>query len=61
MKIDSKRQDIINAAIEVFTPNGFSGTATRDMAAHSEVNEAIIIYSLSQRAQKTPDSAAGQN
>jgi AcrR family transcriptional regulator len=38
----SKRQDIIKAAIEVFARNGFRGTTTRDLAAHAEVNEAII-------------------
>jgi AcrR family transcriptional regulator len=42
MERSGKRQDIINAAIEVFARNGFRGTTTRDLAAHAEVNEAII-------------------
>jgi AcrR family transcriptional regulator len=37
-----KRQEIIKAAIEVFAKNGFRGTTTRDLAAHADVNEAII-------------------
>jgi AcrR family transcriptional regulator len=42
MEKAGKRQDIIKAAIEVFAQNGFRGTTTRDLAAHAEVNEAII-------------------
>ena len=42
MERSGKRQDIISAAIEVFARNGFRGTTTRDLAAHAEVNEAII-------------------
>jgi len=42
MEKGGKRQDIIKAAIEVFAQNGFRGTTTRDLAAHAEVNEAII-------------------
>ena len=42
MEKGSKRQDIIKAAIEVFARNGFRGTTTRDLAAHADVNEAII-------------------
>ena len=42
MEKGGKRQDIIKAAIEVFARNGFRGTTTRDLAAHAEVNEAII-------------------
>ena len=42
MEKSAKRQDIIKAAIEVFARNGFRGTTTRDLAAHAEVNEAII-------------------
>ena len=42
MEKSGKRQDIIKAAIEVFARNGFRGTTTRDLAAHAEVNEAII-------------------
>jgi TetR/AcrR family transcriptional regulator len=42
MEKGGKRPDIIKAAIEVFAQNGFRGTTTRDLAAHAEVNEAII-------------------
>jgi AcrR family transcriptional regulator len=37
-----RRQDILNAAMELFARNGFRGTTTRDLAAHAGVNEAII-------------------
>jgi AcrR family transcriptional regulator len=39
---DSKRQDILKAAMEVFAKNGFRGTTTRDLAAQADINEAII-------------------
>lgn len=39
---DSKRQEILKAAVELFAKNGFRGTTTRDLAAHAECNEAII-------------------
>jgi len=39
---DSKRQDIIKAAMELFGKNGFRGTTTRDLATQADVNEAII-------------------
>jgi AcrR family transcriptional regulator len=42
MEKSEKRQEIIRAAIEVFARNGFRGTTTRDLAAHADVNEAII-------------------
>jgi len=42
MERAGKRQEIIKAAIEVFARNGFRGTTTRDLAAHADVNEAII-------------------
>jgi AcrR family transcriptional regulator len=42
MEKTGKRQEIIKAAIEVFARNGFRGTTTRDLAAHADVNEAII-------------------
>jgi len=42
MEKGGKRHDILKAAIEVFAKNGFRGTTTRDLAAHAEVNEAII-------------------
>jgi TetR/AcrR family transcriptional regulator len=41
MKHD-RRQQIIAAAMELFAKKGFSGTTTRDLAMHAEVNEAII-------------------
>ena len=39
---ETKRQDIVRAAIELFARKGFRGTTTRDLASHAEVNEAII-------------------
>ena len=39
---DSKRQDILRAAIDLFAKKGFRGTTTRDLATQAEVNEAII-------------------
>ena len=39
---DSKRQEILLAAIELFAEKGFRGTTTRDLAAKASVNEAII-------------------
>ena len=41
MKPD-RRQQIIEAAMQVFARKGFRGTTTRDLAAHADVNEAII-------------------
>ena len=41
MKQD-RRQQIIEAAMELFAKKGFSGTTTRDLAAQAGVNEAII-------------------
>lgn len=41
MKPD-RRQQIIEAAMQVFAQKGFRGTTTRDLATHAEVNEAII-------------------
>jgi AcrR family transcriptional regulator len=41
MKHD-RRQDILAAAMELFSKNGFRGTTTRDLAAQAGVNEAII-------------------
>jgi AcrR family transcriptional regulator len=42
MEKSESRQKILKAAIEVFARNGFRGTTTRDLAAHADVNEAII-------------------
>src|SRR5690349_23784068 len=39
---ETKKQDIVRAAIELFARKGFRGTTTRDLATHAEVNEAII-------------------
>src|SRR5712691_8055655 len=39
---DVKRHDILKAAMELFAKKGFIGTTTRDLAAHADVNEAII-------------------
>src|ERR1700758_5475503 len=41
MKQD-RRQQIIEAAMELFAQKGFRGTTTRDLASHAGVNEAII-------------------
>jgi len=41
MKHD-RRQDILKAAMELFSERGFRGTTTRDLATQAEVNEAII-------------------
>lgn len=41
MKQD-RRQDILMAAMQLFAKKGFRGTTTRDLAAHADVNEAII-------------------
>jgi AcrR family transcriptional regulator len=41
MKQD-RRQQIIEAAMEVFAKKGFRGTTTKDLAAHACINEAII-------------------
>jgi AcrR family transcriptional regulator len=42
MSKDSKRQEILKAAMELFAEKGFRGTTTRDLAARAGVNEAII-------------------
>jgi AcrR family transcriptional regulator len=39
---EDRRQQIIEAAMELFAQKGFRGTTTRDLAAHAGVNEAII-------------------
>src|SRR5262249_59796437 len=41
MKAD-RRQQIIEAAMQVFAQKGFRGTTTRDLASEAGVNEAII-------------------
>src|SRR5262245_8094489 len=42
MSKDTKRQEILKSAMELFAKNGFRGTTTRDLAAQAGVNEAII-------------------
>jgi AcrR family transcriptional regulator len=42
MTKDSKRQEILKAAMELFAEKGFRGTTTRDLATQADVNEAII-------------------
>src|SRR5579864_6099665 len=42
MQHKDRRQDILKAAVDLFAKKGFRGTTTRDLAAHAEVNEAII-------------------
>ena len=39
---DEKRQEILRAAMELFSKTGFRGTTTRDLATKADVNEAII-------------------
>jgi len=39
---NDRKQDIVDAAIELFAMKGFRGTTTRDLAARAGVNEAII-------------------
>jgi TetR/AcrR family transcriptional regulator len=39
---EDRRRQIIQAAIEVFSKNGFQGTTTKQIATAAEVNEAII-------------------
>src|SRR5262245_59143359 len=41
MKHD-RRQEILTAAMELFSKKGFRGTTTRDLAYQAGVNEAII-------------------
>ena len=42
MTKDETRQEILKAAMELFSQKGFRGTTTRDLASHADVNEAII-------------------
>src|SRR5215813_3983951 len=42
MQSKDRRQDILKAAMELFAQKGFRGTTTRDLAAHADINEAII-------------------
>src|SRR5436853_2362850 len=47
MQHKDRRQDILGAAMQLFAEKGFRGTTTRDLAAHAEVNEAIIFRHFS--------------
>ena len=42
MQTKDRKQDILQAAMEVFAQKGFRGTTTRDLASHAGINEAII-------------------
>lgn len=42
MTKDETRQEILKAAMELFSQKGFRGTTTRDLASQANVNEAII-------------------
>ena len=42
MTTKDTKQEIVQAAIELFAAKGFRGTTTRDLAAKAGVNEAII-------------------
>jgi AcrR family transcriptional regulator len=48
---DTKRQEILKAAMELFAKNGFRGTTTRDLASHSDVNEAIIFRYFTNKSE----------
>jgi len=39
-----KKEQIINAAIELFAQKGFEGTSIRDLAAKADVNVAMVNY-----------------
>lgn len=47
MQHKDRRQDILAAAMQLFAKKGFRGTTTRDLAAHAEINEAIIFRHFS--------------
>ena len=42
--IVDKRQQILDAAVELFAEHGFEATSTRMLAAHAGVNVAMINY-----------------
>ena len=46
---ETKKQDIVRAAIELFARKGFRGTTTRDLAYQAGVNEAIIFRHFSNK------------
>jgi len=51
MNHKDRRQEILQAAMELFAKKGFRGTTTRDLAAHAEVNEAIIFRHFSNKEE----------
>lgn len=51
MNHKDRRQEILQAAMELFAKKGFRGTTTRDLAAHAEVNEAIIFRHFSSKEE----------
>ena len=48
---NSKRNDIVRAAIDLFAKKGFRGATTRDLAAQAEVNEAIIFRHFANKTE----------
>src|SRR4030095_3377010 len=48
---DIKRQEILDAAIQLFAAKGFRGTTTRDLAAKAGVNEAIIFRHFTNKTE----------
>jgi AcrR family transcriptional regulator len=51
MNHKDRRQDILEAAMQLFAKKGFRGTTTRDLAAHADVNEAIIFRHFSNKEE----------
>jgi AcrR family transcriptional regulator len=48
---DIQRQEIVQAAIELFAAKGFRGTTTRDLAAKAGINEAIIFRHFTNKTE----------
>jgi AcrR family transcriptional regulator len=51
MNHKDRRQDILQAAMELFAKKGFRGTTTRDLASQADVNEAIIFRHFSNKEE----------
>src|SRR5215467_945429 len=51
MNHKERRQEILDAAMELFAKKGFRGTTTRDLAGHAAVNEAIIFRHFSNKEE----------
>jgi len=51
MTKDETRQEILKAAMELFSRNGFRGTTTRDLASQADVNEAIIFRHFTNKTE----------